>query len=372
MHSIPQWCQAAVFEEPGKELQVRTLPVPAPEAAEALVRILMCTICGSDLHTIAGRRIEPTPTILGHEAIGEIVALGNPAPLDCNGLPLQIGQHVTWSVAVSCYDCDRCLAGLPQKCRSLAKYGHGIAEGRTALSGGLAGFQLLRSGSLIVPLPANVPHAVLCPANCATATVAACVRAAGSLADKRVLILGAGMLGLTACAMGKQERAQTICVVDRVRQRISRARQFGATDFLLCEDGDDTSSAILNGYSDTPFDVVLELTGAPDCVAAAIASGDTGARIILAGSVHPSDPISLDPQAIVRKCQSIRGVHNYAPVDLKRALSFLETQQGFPFDELVEATFSLHDVNRAIDYALENRPTRLAIVPEFDSQDIQP
>ncbi|HVV99707.1 MAG TPA: alcohol dehydrogenase catalytic domain-containing protein, partial [Planctomycetaceae bacterium] len=76
MSQRPDISRAAVFVGQGKPLELRELPVPAPAAYEALVRIECCTICGSDLHTVSGKRTEATPTILGHEAVGTVCELG--------------------------------------------------------------------------------------------------------------------------------------------------------------------------------------------------------------------------------------------------------------------------------------------------------
>ena len=131
---------AGVFLGAGQPMDLRTFPLPSPESGEAIVRIECCTLCGSDLHTITGKRTENCPSILGHEILGIVDTVGDPPPCDLDGRPLRAGDRITWSTSVSCGDCDRCRGGLPQKCRTLAKYGHELAEGRYALSGGLSQF----------------------------------------------------------------------------------------------------------------------------------------------------------------------------------------------------------------------------------------
>jgi alcohol dehydrogenase len=106
---------AAIFHETGRELEMRQLARPEPGGAEVLVRVLGCTLCGSDLHTFDGRRDTPVPTILGHEIVGEISALGDAAPArDLAGNDLRIGDRVTWSIVANCGDCFFCRRGLPQ------------------------------------------------------------------------------------------------------------------------------------------------------------------------------------------------------------------------------------------------------------------
>jgi len=352
---LPTSSLAAVFEQPGKLVALRELPIPQLAALEALVKIECCTICGSDLHTVKGTRTEKSPSILGHEAIGWVVDLGSPPLYDVAGEALQIGDRVTWSTSCSCGHCDRCKVGLPQKCRTLAKYGHEVAEGRLALSGGLAQYIVLRVGSAVVKVGDDISADVLCPANCAAATVACAIRYAGAIANQRVLIFGAGMLGLTASAMVDSMGAAEIVVVDTLATRLETALAFGATK---------TIEAAGMGEVEDKYDVVLEFSGSSDSVSAACGLCDIGARVILVGTVMPSPPVALDPELIVRRCLSIRGVHNYAPVDLVAAVHFLSgAGRTYPFAELVARHFTLADINEAIAYAIEHRPIRIAVCP---------
>ena len=64
--------RAVVFTGPGRPLELVRFPAPEPRGAEVVVRMTTCTLCRSDLHTHAGRRAEPTPSVLGHEVVGRI------------------------------------------------------------------------------------------------------------------------------------------------------------------------------------------------------------------------------------------------------------------------------------------------------------
>ena len=357
--------RAAVFIGVGQPLALRDIPLPQLETEEALVRIECCTICGSDLHTLSGAREEPTPSILGHEIMGVVAEVGSPPPYDLNGNELKPGDRVTWAVFVSCGNCVRCQGGLPQKCLQLAKYGHELAEGRGALSGGLSEWILLRRGSSIVKLESDLPAKLICPVSCATATIAAAYRVGEEIQNRSILILGAGMLGLTATAFAKTNGASKIVVCDVAPNRLLQAQKFGAD--VTLEWPDDFESLKNNLRADTgtdSFDLVLELSGSPDAVEAACRFGDIGANIVLVGSVKKSRPVELDPEQIVRKWLSIRGVHNYAPEDLQTAVSFLKSfGDQFPFEELVQHTFPLSKINEAIEFAMRDRPIRVAIRP---------
>src|SRR6185369_16360679 len=116
---------AAVFTGARQPLDMRRISVPNLQRAEILVRVLGCTLCGSDLHTFDGRRTVAVPTILGHEIVGRIEAFGPTASLhDFGGEELQIGDRVTWSIVASCGECFYCRRGLQQKCERMVKYGH--------------------------------------------------------------------------------------------------------------------------------------------------------------------------------------------------------------------------------------------------------
>ena len=349
----------------GKPLELRDLPVPAPGPHEALIRIECCTICGSDLHTVSGKRTEATPTILGHEAVGSVCELGDPPPGDVEGVPLRIGDRITWSTSVSCGECDRCRSGLPQKCRTLARYGHEVAEGPYALCGGLSEFLLLRRGSTIVRVPGEIPAEVICPANCATATVAAAIRTGDSPEGRRVLILGAGMLGLTAAAMSRSLGAELVVLSDINPRRLQHTNRFGAHAGVEFTPDENAFRQRLQAACGTAeFDLVLELSGSPDAVEAAVRAGDIGAHVVLIGSVMRSRPVPIDPERVVRRWLTISGVHNYTPADLQTAVRFLEhSGMEYAFSGLVEQSFSLADANAAIETALRTRPVRIAIRP---------
>lgn len=362
---LPAVSQAAIFIGPPHPMQLRALPIPELLPREALVAIECSTVCGSDLHTVKGIRKERCPTILGHESVGVVVALGWPAMFDVHGDALQIGDRVTWSTSVSCGTCDRCQTGLPQKCRSLSKYGHELAEGRGALNGGLAEHILLRPGSAVVKVDAKLAAEVVCPANCATATVACALRHAQPINGARVLIFGAGMLGLTATAMAKWMSASKVTVVDTLPARLQLAQRFGADTVVTWETNvEKPIDSSQHACDDDRFDVVFEFSGASEAVAASCRAIDVGGRVVLVGTVMPSPLVGLDPEMIVRRCVTIRGVHNYAPDDLVTALRFLmDVGADYPFSELVERTFRLSEVNQAISYALEHRPVRIAVRP---------
>ncbi|MBX3422045.1 MAG: zinc-binding dehydrogenase [Pirellulaceae bacterium] len=365
---IPPTCGAFVFHGPQQGFKFEELSIPALADGEVLVRILCSTLCGSDLHTIRGARSQPTPSILGHEAVGCVARVAGQATT-IQGQQLRVGQRVTWSICVSCGHCQRCLHGLPQKCQRLAKYGHQAAEGRLALSGGLAQYMVLRPETSIAIVPTGIPLAVASLANCAVSTIAAAYRATGSPQGLRVAIMGAGMLGLTAAAYANFNQAEQVTVMDVDPARLSWACEFGATQAVLVTKlSSDHNSMAQSTFESLDasrrFDLVLELSGAPGAVETAIEVADVGGKVALVGSVMPSPGIMLDPESVVRRCLSVFGIHNYAPQDLNAALHFLHSaHERYPFLRAAAPHFSLDQLPQAIRFAEDHRPLRVAIFP---------
>ena len=84
---------------------------------------------------------------------------------------------------------------------------------------------------------------------------------------------------------------------------------------------------------------------------------------MLVGSVFPTDSIEINPEVLVRKMLTIRGLHNYRPDDLATAIDFLaRTSSLYPYSELIGRLFRLDQCEHAFDFALEESPIRVGIV----------
>ena len=362
---MPEESLAAVFTGPGRGFEMRRLAKPALGPGEMLVRVTCCTICGSDLHTYEGRRDTPLPTILGHEVLGHIEAFASSGNArDHTGRLLRVGDRVTWSIAASCGSCFFCTRQLPQKCESLFKYGHARINGAHALSGGLAEHCHLLPGTAVFRLPDALPDKAACPVNCATATVAAAIRNGGGCEGETVLVLGAGMLGLTACAMASAQGAREVVACDLDPKRLSLAERFGATRSVRAEQVAELEAVVCDATDGKRADLALELSGSPAAVEAGMDLVRIGGRLVLVGSVFPTAHVPVCPERIVRRHLTIRGVHNYAPDDLARSIEFMSHGgQRFPFEELVARSFPLREAESAMRYAVERKPHRVAVLP---------
>ena len=365
MNTLPDSALAAVFAAAGQPLELQSLPMPVLREGEALARVTCCTVCGSDLHTYQGHRSTPVPTVLGHEILGEIVALGPGEPvIDHSGRPLEIGERVTWSIAASCGRCFFCTHGIPQKCERLFKYGHEAITPDHPLSGGLAEYCHLAPGTAVVRAPADLPDAVACPANCATATVAAALRTGGGCRDEAVLVQGVGMLGLTACAMARAQGAYEVIACDVDAARLAAAERFGATRCVLADDADALKGAVAAATDGRGVDLALELSGAAAAMEAGLDLLRIGGRYVLVGAVFPGPAVAVSPESVIRRLLSIHGLHNYTPADLAKAVAFLaDNHARYPFADLVAETFPLSEADAAFQHAIQGRAHRVAVRP---------
>jgi len=354
----------AVFSAPGRSIEMAEVAMPTPQTREILVSVACCTLCRSDLHTHSGRRVEPTPAVLGHEIVGRVLAFGPETPrTDSAGNPIDVGSRVSWSVAVGCGACFFCTHELPQKCERPFKYGHQRLSIDRPHGGGLADFVLLVPGTVIHRVPDELIDAVAALANCATATAVAVLRAGGSAAGRSVLVLGAGVLGLTACAMARAQGASSVLVSDPMPAARERAKRFGATHTFPGDS--DLINQVREATAGRGADLVLELAGAADTVRAALTAARVGGRVVLAGTVAPVGTVPLDPEQAVRRMLTIHGVHNYHPDDLGDALAFLAGPgRKYPWADLVAAHYPLSKVERAFADAHAQPGVRVAVTPE--------
>ena len=387
--------QAWVFEQPSSPQTLRSVSLAglALQPGEALVALTTACVCGSDLHTASGKRHDPAaPLVLGHEGIGLV--------LQSARADAPVGALVTWGVAAArCGGgCAPCAAyGLPQKCARVLKYGHAswAAPARPAegLSGCFASHILLREGSEVVVLapaaaaaahPAELPpRAALASANCAGATAVAVWRAAvaalgarggsgggGGGAAPRVLVWGAGLLGLL-CAAEAAVRggAGVVCVVDVSPARLALALALGATHVALVPAGSSAEEAARAVRAALPpggaeFDAALEVCGVPEVLAPALALLRPGGALVLAGMVHPASALgSLTGEAIIRKCATICGVHNYDGSDLRGAVALLRAlhARGAPWDALFSPPLPLAQLPEAFALAASGAWARVVV-----------
>lgn len=356
-------CTAAVFESPGAPLRLVEIAVERLKPGQILVRNEYTTLCRSDLNTFSGKRTERTPTILSHEIVGRIEALGPEAPReDLRGAPLSVGDRVTWAIYASDPESELSRRGFPQKGEGLVKYGHERLTADHTLHGGLSQCCILRAHTPVVRIDESVPLPVAATVNCAVATVAGALRLGGELGGRRVAVCGAGMLGAFACAMSKAAGARRIIAIDTEVNRLETARQFGADATVLARTSDPTTSGPPYVSAGCEVDIVFELSGASQAMETTLDWLAIGGRAVWVGATFPQRQVRLNAEQIVRRLLTIKGLHNYNQHDLLAAVAFVESHhQIYPFDHLIHDDFTLSQVNEAFAYALESNAYRVGV-----------
>jgi threonine dehydrogenase-like Zn-dependent dehydrogenase len=214
--------RAITYQGPGA-VEVERIPEPSLlDPGDALLRVELTAICGSDLHVWHGREQGLDPgTVMGHECLGEVVAVG-PAVRS-----LRPGDRAVCPFTTSCGECWYCMAGLTARCERGQLFGW-VAQGR-----GLHGAQaeLLRvplADGTLVPLPADLPaEAGLLLAD-VLPTGWHGARLAGSGPDRLTVVVGAGPVGLMAVLAAREQGAARVIAIDSVPERLALAVHLGA------------------------------------------------------------------------------------------------------------------------------------------------
>lgn len=352
----------AVFETANSPLNLKIIKVPDLKTGEILIKNKFVSLCRSDIHTFIGKRMEKTPTILGHEVIGVIEAFGEGTPIfDVRNQELKIGDLVSWAIFSSNPDSPLSLEGMPQKAEELFKYGHEHLKDDNTLHGGLSSYIILRKNTPIAKIDNQIPLPVSALINCSMATISGAIRLLGDVKNNNYLVTGAGMLGLAACAMLKTLGAKSISVVENNPIRLQNAKKFGGDYFFetLTELNDRAHNIF--GIPN-PFHGLIETSGVSTIMEDSLETLKIGGIAVWVGAVFPDRKINLSAEKLVRNILTIKGLHNYNIQDFIHAVTFAEENYTrFPFVELVECAFTLNEVNEAFHYAVEHNSFRVGI-----------
>ncbi|TGD31515.1 dehydrogenase [Brevibacterium sp. S22] len=325
----------------GSDFELRTISRPALGLGESLIRLTAATVCGSDRHTVSGRRSGACPSVLGHEGVGIVEETRGVVP---------VGTRVAFSVTSVCGECRNCRRGLSAKCTSVRKVGHESAETDWPLSGTYASHIHLPAGVAIVPVSDSLPDGVAATAGCAVATVMAMLQAAGDLTGRRVFVNGIGMLGLTAVGVARSRGAAEVIAADPHPHRRRLAEQAGA------------AKTVEPGTAVDDVDVALELSGAEAGVRSCLGSLGIGGTVVLAGSVTPGPEVSIDPEQMVRGWRTVTGVHNFEPHHLAEAVDFLAGDGAqLPWEDILAGPIPLADL--PTEFAEPSRGLRTVVTP---------
>lgn len=267
--------RALTYAGPGT---VRVYDVPMPELkrpTDALVRVRLAGLCGSDLHIVRGKVPEVGEgTVLGHEFVGDVVEAGEAADVE-------VGRRYLGGFFAACGACRSCLRRQWRNCASYQVFGHGATLG--SLDGAQAEYvRVPLARHTLMPVPDSVSDrdALFCCDILPTAWTA--MDQAGIRPGDTVAVVGAGPVGLMTIMAAGHFGAARVVVVDPGVERRAAARELGA-DAFGPDELDAAVALVSTGDGDEGADVVVEAAGVPSSLQVAWRLARRGGTIALVG-----------------------------------------------------------------------------------------
>jgi 2-desacetyl-2-hydroxyethyl bacteriochlorophyllide A dehydrogenase len=272
--------KAAVFKQVGEPLQVESVADPIPNDDGLVIKVGFCGVCGTDLHaTREGLTTACCGQILGHEYVGEVAEVGKHSEGDW-----QVGDRVCAMPFIACGHCLPCAAGRFFECQDkqvsgvdapggFAEYVNAGARETLLLPDSLE----LERAALIEPLAVGI-HAV---------------RVADVKAGGRILVLGAGPIGLTVALWARFFGAREVVVSELASTRAELARKMGATH-VIQPDPAAGAEALLQQFTDVaggPPDIIFECVGAPGLLQQCMEMAPQRGKVIPVGVCEQPDSI---------------------------------------------------------------------------------
>ncbi len=352
--------EAAVVRSPGAPFVLSPVTLSPPRPDEVVVEVEACGVCHADLAASAGEMPFPLPGVLGHEGLGRILEVGSGVET------VRVGQRVVVSSA-SCGHCPQCLGGAPVYCQDwprLNLFGGARGDGSDTLAGELTGEgahlhghffgqsafsrHLLTKARAVIPVPEDLPAAVLAPLGCGVMTgVGAATLVLQPAPGDRVAVFGAGAVGLSAVMGLKLTGAAQIIAVDIHDSRLELARELGATETINARNVDVaeemaslTQGAGLNG--------AIETSGVASSLQAAISSLRASGICVVVGVPADLARAGVDLIELVSKGLRLVGTnqgdanpHTFIP-----RLIELHRRGRLPVERLV-TSFAFSEINDA-------------------------
>jgi threonine 3-dehydrogenase len=286
--------KALVKREAKPGLWLENVPVPQIGINDVLIRVDRAGICGTDLHIYNwdawAQKTIPVPMVVGHEFVGEIVAVGS------NVSDFFPGEIVSGEGHVVCGRCRNCLAGRRHLCQSTSGVGVNrpgafaeyIALPQTNVWHQAPGIDL-DVAAIFDPL-GNAVHTAL----------------SYDLLGEDVLVTGAGPIGIMAVAVAKHAGARHVVITDLNPSRLDLAKRMGATVALDVRSGSLEQVMAELGMKEG-FDVGLEMSGSPAALRQMLAAMCHGGKIAMLGI--PAEPIAIDWNTVVFNMLTIKGIY---------------------------------------------------------------
>jgi threonine dehydrogenase-like Zn-dependent dehydrogenase len=349
----------AVVQTGATTFELHEFALPSIGADDALLRMELCGICGTDIEQYDGR-LEARgwtegPTIPGHEPLGVIAQIGERA---AERWGLRPGDRIAVEPLIPCQRCEACRSGQSTRCsgwgRDQGRHGAGYSYGllstdiEPSLLGGYSEYMYLHPHSVLHRVPRELPAEIAVLFN----PLAAGIRWATTEPDLRlgdtIVILGAGQRGLACVIAARAAGAGQIIVTDLARAsvKLDLARDLGA-DAAIVADEEDVVQRVTELTGGRLADIVVDVTPvATQPILDAIEIVRFGGTIILAG-VKGGPTAAVDNDRLVFKSITVRGVFTVTSPAYREAIRLL-TRGGPPYHRIHTASYPLERAEEAI------------------------
>lgn len=350
---IPARMRAAVLHSKEPRVEVLEVDTPTPRTGEALVRVIACGVCHTDLHVMRNEVAFPRPAVLGHEVSGEVVALGPDTATD-----LRVGDLVAGAFIMPCGECPACRRGRDDMCEPFFAQNRlrgTLFDGESRLRmpdgsflamysmGGLAEYAVVPLTALAA-LPSGVDPEAACVMGCAGMTAYGALFRAGQVEEgNTVCVIGVGGVGSALVQMAARAGAERVIAVDIAEEKLAFAAKLGATDLVDARAGDPVAHIreLTGGV-----DVAFEALGLPRTFQQATAVLADGGRMVAIGIAAGGATASVEITPLVRRGYTITGSFGARTRQDLPAL-VARGHDGFDPGALVTQRFRLDEVNTA-------------------------
>ncbi|NBM18654.1 Zn-dependent alcohol dehydrogenase [Streptomyces sp. GC420] len=347
----------------GKQVRVvDDLEVRGPGPGEVRVDVAAAGLCHSDLSVIDGTIPFPVPVVLGHEGAGIVESVG---PGVTHVVP---GDRVALSTLANCGTCAECDRGRPTMCRkAIGRPGRPFSRAGAPLfnfaSNSAFAERTVVKAVQAVKIPDDIPPASAALIGCGVLTgVGAVLNRARAGHGDRVLVIGAGGIGLNVIQGARIAGAGAIVAVDANPAKEAMARRFGATHFVDASVRQDTAAAVREILPDGA-DHAFECVGSTRLIRLAVDLLDRHGQAVLLG-VPPADAEASFLVSSMYLDKAILGCR-YGSSRPQRDIALyaeLYRQGRLLLDELVSETYPVEDFAKAADDAHHGRVARGVLV----------
>jgi len=339
----------AVFVEP-RHIRFDDLPIPEPGLRQALVRVRACALCTWEQRSYTGEE-SFYPLSSGHEIAGELVAIHDAAFTDA-----KIGDRVVASMLFRCGSCESCRRGMDNVCDNNRK----AYRGRDVVGpAGLAEYVLVQDYQLY-RASNDVPFEELCLAE-PLACVIRSVRKAAVERGDRVVVIGAGIMGLLHLMLAKQAGAM-VYVSETNGERSALALDMGADGVIDARNDSfvEKVKELTMGYG---ADVVFCAVSVAAAVEQAVEVAAKGGRVHVYASIHPRGTrICVDPNLFHSKEIVLTGTMSQDRDDMRQAVQMISGRR-VDLRPLISLSFPLAQLEEALQAAIRPDTYRVIVKP---------